>query len=133
MGNPVDISTGQGAEEGGERRGAKTAVEVGDEACLRKTVEGEECGLRRGWGNRNGGNGEDPQQVGRGRLGAGEEGESGGVRVEDRDRGRSEDGQAVRTKERRQTNERMRESKVRQEITRDGRCFVGEGKLTGKV
>ena len=26
MGNPVDISTGQGAEEGGERGGAKAAV-----------------------------------------------------------------------------------------------------------
>ncbi len=72
-------------EEGGERRETKTAVKVGDVACLRKTAEGEECGMRRGWGNRNEGNGEDPQ-VGRGRLGAGEEGESGGVRVEDRDR-----------------------------------------------
>jgi hypothetical protein len=38
----VDTSTGQGAEEGGERRGAKTAVQVRDEACLRKTAEGEE-------------------------------------------------------------------------------------------
>ncbi len=107
-------------------------VKVGGVACLRKTAEGEECGMRRGWGNRNGGNGEDPQ-VGRGRLGAGEEGESGGVRVEDRDRGRSEDGQAVRTKERRQTDERMRESKVRQEITRDRRDLVGEGELTSEV
>ncbi len=26
--NPVDISTGQGAVEGGKRRGAKTAVQV---------------------------------------------------------------------------------------------------------
>jgi hypothetical protein len=32
---------------------------------------------------------------------------SGGSRVEDRDRGRSEDGQAVRAKERRQTHKRM--------------------------
>jgi hypothetical protein len=75
----VDIPTGQGAKEGGERREAKTAVQVRDEACLRKTAEGEESSMR--------GNGE----VG-GRLDAGEEGESGGGRVEDRDRGRSEDG-----------------------------------------
>ncbi len=88
--------------------------------------------MRQGWGNRNGGNREKPQ-VGRGRLGAGEEGESGGVGVEDRDRGGSENGQAVRTKERRQTNERMRESEVRQEITRDRRGLVGEGELTGEV
>ncbi len=39
---------GIGAEEGGERREAKAAVKVGDEACLRKTAEGEECGMRRG-------------------------------------------------------------------------------------
>jgi hypothetical protein len=73
------------------------------------------------------------QQVGSARLGAGEEGESGGVRVEDRDRGRGEDGQAVRTKERRQTDERMRESEVRQKITRDRRDLVGEGELTSEV
>ena len=46
MGNPVDISTGQGAEEGGERGGAKAAVKKGNEAGLRKTAEGEECSVR---------------------------------------------------------------------------------------
>ena len=60
--------------------------------------------------------GEEPQ-VGGGRLGAGEEGESGAGRFKDGDESRSEDGQAVRAKERRQTNKRMREGKVRQEIT----------------
>ena len=46
MGNPVDISTGQGAEEGGERGGAKAAVKVGDEAGLGEAAEGEECSVR---------------------------------------------------------------------------------------
>ena len=50
MGNPVDISTGQGAEEGGERGGAKAAVKVGDEAGLGKTAEGEECSVSGGRG-----------------------------------------------------------------------------------
>ncbi len=54
-------------------------------------------------------------------------------RVEDGDRGRSEDGQAVRANERRQTNNRMRESKVRQEITGYRRGLVREGELTGQV
>jgi hypothetical protein len=66
-------------------------------------------------------------QVRRGRLCAGEEGESGGSRVEHRDRRRSENGQAVRAKEMGQTNKRMRESKIRQELTRDRRGFVGRG------
>ena len=52
----MDISTGQGAEEGGERGGAKAAVKVGDEAGLGKTAEGEECSVRGdgewGWGGR---------------------------------------------------------------------------------
>ena len=91
MGNPVDVSTGQGAEEGGDRGGAKTAVKVGDEAGLRKAAEGEECSVRWGRGNGDGGDGEKPQ-VGRGRLGAGEEGKSGGGRLKDGDRGGSEDG-----------------------------------------
>ena len=60
MGNPVDISTGQGAEEGGEREGAKAAVKVGDEAGLRKTAEGEECSVRGSRGNGDGGTGEIP-------------------------------------------------------------------------
>ncbi len=38
----MDIFTGQGAEEGGERGGAKAAVKVGDEAGLGKAAEGEE-------------------------------------------------------------------------------------------
>ena len=76
MGNPVDISTGKGTEEGGERGGTKAAVKVGYEAGLGKTAEGEECSVRGGRGNGDGGDGEKPQ-VGRGRLGAGEEGKSG--------------------------------------------------------
>ena len=60
MGNPVDISTGQGAEEGGERGGAKAAVKVGDEAGLGKTAKGEECSVRGSRGNGDGGNGEIP-------------------------------------------------------------------------
>ena len=48
MGNPVDISTGQGAEEGGEGGGAKTAVKVGDEAGLGKTAEGDLVPVRKG-------------------------------------------------------------------------------------
>ena len=48
MGNPVDISTGQGAEEGGERGGAKAAVKVGDEAGLGEAAEGEERSVRGG-------------------------------------------------------------------------------------
>ncbi len=39
----------------------------------------------------------------------------------------------MRTKERRQTNERMRESIIRQEIAGDRRGLVGEGELTGEV
>ena len=66
----MDISTGQGAEEGGERGGAKAAVKVGDEAGLGKTAEGEECSVRGGMRNGDGGDGEKPQ-VGRGRLGKG--------------------------------------------------------------
>ena len=119
----MDISTGQGADEGEEEWGAKTAVQVGYEACLKKAAEGEKCSLRWGWENGDGGDGEEPQVRG-GRLGAGEEGKSGGGRLEDRDRSRSENGQAVGTKERRQTNKRMRESEVRQEITRDRRGLV---------
>jgi hypothetical protein len=91
LGNPVDISTGQGAEEGGERGGAKTAVKVGDEAGLGKATKGEECSVRGGRGNGDGGYGEEPQ-VGGGRLGAGEEGKRGGGRLKDRDRSGSEDG-----------------------------------------
>ena len=79
-----------------------------------------------GRGNGDGGDGETPQ-VGGGRLGAGEEGKSGGGRLKDRDRSGSEDGEAVRAKERRQTNERMRESKVRQEIAGYRRGFIREG------
>jgi hypothetical protein len=132
LGNPVDISTGQGAEEGGERGGAKAAVKVGDEAGLGKTAEGEECSVSGGRGNGDGGDGEKPQ-VGGGRLGAGEEGKSGGGRLKDRDRSGSEDGEAVRAKERRQTNERMRESKVRQEIAGYRRGFIREGEVTCEV
>ena len=87
----MDISTGQGAEEGGERGGAKATVTVGDEAGLGKTAEGEECSVSGGRGNGDGGDGEKPQ-VGGGRLGAGEEGKSGGGRLKDRDRSGSEDG-----------------------------------------
>ncbi len=58
---------------------------------------------------------------------------SGGGKVEDGDREWSEDCQAVRAKERRQTNKRMRQSKIRQEITRDWRGLVGEGELTCEV
>jgi hypothetical protein len=76
--------------------------------------------------------GEKPQ-VRRGRLGAGEEGESGGGRVKHGDRGGSEDGQAVRAKEWGQTNKRMRESKIKQEITGDRTSLVGEGELAGEV
>ncbi len=39
----------------------------------------------------------------------------------------------MRAKERRQTNKRMGESEVRQEITGDRRGFVREGELTGQV
>ncbi len=91
MGNPVDISTGQGVEEGGERGRAKTAVKVGYEAGVGKTAEGKECSVRGSRGNGEGGDGEIPQ-VGRGRLGAGEEGKSEGGRLKDRDRSRSENG-----------------------------------------
>ncbi len=87
----MNISTGQGAEEGGERGGAKAAVKVGDEAGLGKAAEGEECSVRGRRGNVDGGDGEKPQ-VGRGRLGAGEEGESGGGKLKDKDRSGSEDG-----------------------------------------
>ena len=87
----MDISTGQGAEEGGERGGAKTAVKVGDEAGLGKAAEGEECSVSGGRGNGDGGDGKKPQ-VGGGRLGAGEEGKSGRGRLKDRDRSGSEDG-----------------------------------------
>ena len=40
--------------------GAKTAVQVGDEAGLGKTAEGEECSVREGRGNGDGGDGEKP-------------------------------------------------------------------------
>ncbi len=46
MGNPVDISTGQGVEEVGERRGAKTAVEVRDEAGLNEEDRGRRIRVR---------------------------------------------------------------------------------------
>ncbi len=95
----MDISTGQGAEEGGERRGAKAAVEVRNEAGLKKTVEGEECSMRVR-GMRMGGTEKSHKSFRRGKLGAGEERESGGERVEHG--------------KRRQTNKRMRESKIRQ-------------------
>ncbi len=39
----------------------------------------------------------------------------------------------MRAKERRQTNKRMGESEVRQEIAGDRRGFVWEGELTGQV
>jgi hypothetical protein len=107
-------------------------VKVGDEAGLGKTAEGEECSVRGSRRNGDGGNGEIPQ-VGRGRLGAGEEGKSGGGRLKYRDRSGSEDGSAVRAKERRQTDKRVRESEVRQEIARDWRGLVGKAKLTGEV
>ncbi len=59
---------------------------------------------------------------------------SGGGRVEHRDRRRSENiRQAVRAKERRQTNKRMRESKIRQEVTGDRRGFVRKGELSCEV
>ncbi len=103
-------------------------MQVG-KASVRERVEGDECRL---WG---GGDGRDGKksQVRRGRLCAGEEGESGGARVEHRHRRRSENGQAVRAKERRQTNKRMRESKISQEITGDRRGFVGKGELSCEV
>ncbi len=47
----MEISTGQDAEEGGERGGAKAAVKVGDEAGLGKAAEVEECSARGGRGN----------------------------------------------------------------------------------
>ena len=104
-------------------------MQVGDKTSVRERVEGEECRL---WGRGDWRDGKEPQ-VRRGRLCAGEEGESGGGRVEHRDRRRSENGQAVRAKERRQTNKRMRESKIRQEITGDRRGFVGKGELSCEV
>ncbi len=39
----------------------------------------------------------------------------------------------MRPKERRQTDKRMRESEVRQEITRDRRGLVGKAELTSEV
>ncbi len=125
----MDISTGEGPEENREGEGAETAMQVGDKASVRERVEGEECRL---WGLGDGRDGKKPQ-VRRGRLCAGEEGESGGGRVEHRYRRRSENGQAVRAKERRQTNKRMRESKIRQEITGVRRGFAGKGELSCEV
>jgi hypothetical protein len=57
----------------------------------------------------------------------------GGGRVENRDRGKSEYDQAARAKERRETNKRMRECEVEQEITRDRRGLVREVELTIEV
>ena len=101
-------------------------MQVGDKASVRERVESEESRL---WGLGDERDGEEPQ-VRRGRLCTDDEGESGGGRVEHRDRRRSENGQAVRAKDRRQTNKRMRESKIRQEITGDRRGFVRKGELS---
>ncbi len=77
---------------------------------MRERVESEESGLWR---------------LGNGRYG--EESQVGGGIVEDGDRSRREDSQSVGAKERRQTNKRMREGEVRQEITGDRRGLVMEG------
>ena len=74
-----------------EREGEPKQRKVGYEAGLGKTAEGEECSVRGGRGNGDGRYGEEPE-VGRGRLGAGEEGKRGGGRLKDRDRSGSEDG-----------------------------------------
>ncbi len=55
-GDPVDISTGEGAKKSGERGGTKTAMVVSNESSGRQRSEREESsvkGLRnRDWGNR---------------------------------------------------------------------------------
>ena len=51
--NPVDVTTGKGAEESGERRGAEAAVVVGGKASGRQRGEREESRVsraRNGWG-----------------------------------------------------------------------------------
>ncbi len=74
----------EGMEESREGGWAEAAMEVRDKASVRERVESEESGL---WKLGDGRDGEEPQVRGR-RLGAGEEGESGGGKVEDGDRGR---------------------------------------------
>jgi hypothetical protein len=79
-----------GRGHGGKKRGrgSQKAMRVRYKASMRERAERGECRL---WGLGERRDGEKPQ-VRRGILGAGEEGESGGGRVEQGDRGRCENG-----------------------------------------
>ncbi len=108
-------------------------MQVGDKASVMERVEGEECRL---WGLGGGRDGKKPQ-VRRGILCTGEERESGRGRMS---RTQIQKEKRVkmakplgRRKGDRQTDKRMGESKIRQEITGDRRGFVGKGELSCEV
>ena len=91
--DPVDISTGQGANESGDGGRAKGTMMVGDKTCKGERAQREKGG---------GGGGkivrlrcrEEPQ-VGVGGFGAGKKGDGRVGVVIDFDRGGSEDGHAM--------------------------------------
>jgi hypothetical protein len=51
----VDITTGESTQKRRERRRAERAVKIGDKACVRERLEGEQSGLGGGGGMEMGG------------------------------------------------------------------------------
>ena len=90
----MDVTTGKGAEESGERRGAEAAVMVGGKAGGRQRGERKESSVG-GLRDREGGNGKKPQ-IRRESFRSSEERVGGGGSVKEGHRGRGKDGMTVR-------------------------------------
>ena len=125
----MDITTGESTQKRRERRRAERAVKIGDKACVRERLEGEQSGLG---GGGDGGDGKKPQ-VGCGGFGPGEEREGRSGSVEKTDRSVSKDGMTMGSEERGDADERVGQSRVWEEVARDGRDFVREREFSGDV
>ena len=90
----MDVTTGKGAEESGERRGAEAAVVVSGKAGGGQRGERKESSVR-GFRDREGGTGKEPK-IRRESFRTSEERVGGGGSVKEGHRGRGKDGMTVR-------------------------------------
>jgi hypothetical protein len=108
-------------------------VKIGDKAGMRKRFKGEEGGVSGERGIDVGGTVKNHKSDEGGGFGAGEEREGRSGSVEKTDRGVCKDGMAVGSEERGDADERVGQSRVREEVARDRIDFVRKRKFAGDV
>ena len=127
----MDVTTGKGAEESGERRGAEAAVVVGGKASGRQRGERKESSVG-GSRYREGRDRKEPKIRGES-FRTSEERVRGGGSVKEGHRGRRKDGMTVRAQEGADPNEGMGQTRVREEVARYGRGFERERELPSEM